>query len=210
MSARRTVNRILRKTLFGSVFLRDAINECVMEDASKEDRAFIERLSKGVVERKVTLDAVLRQVSGVPVNKIEPAVYCLLLAGIYEVLFMNTADYAAVNETVGLTGRPKGDRTRSFVNAVLRRVAREKDSISGGLSEREKLSLTPFLYDRLTSWYGPEETKRIAEWFLSRETDSLYVRRIVSKISDEAFREMCERTDSKTSGTANMTLTIPR
>jgi len=53
----------------------------------------------------------------------------LLRLGIYEVLFMTTADYALVNEYVDTSKMVLGKARSSFVNAVLRRACREREGL---------------------------------------------------------------------------------
>lgn len=49
-----------------------------------------------------------------------------LRIGAYEILHLRTPDHAAVNEAVALA---ETSRKASFVNAVLRRIVRERDTL---------------------------------------------------------------------------------
>jgi 16S rRNA (cytosine967-C5)-methyltransferase len=52
----------------------------------------------------------------------------ILRIGIYQILFLQTPEFAAVHETVELA-KKYGAKSQAFVNAVLRRIAREKQVI---------------------------------------------------------------------------------
>ncbi len=90
------------------------------------DRALATRLFYGVVERMITLDAVLAHCSSVALKKIHPTVLDILRVGCYQLLFMDAIpDSAAVNEAVNQTKRYGQQRASKFVNGVLRGVQRK-------------------------------------------------------------------------------------
>jgi 16S rRNA (cytosine967-C5)-methyltransferase len=81
------------------------------------DRRFVTELVYGTTRMRRACDAVIdRFVTSPP----DDATRSVLRLGAYQLVFAGVAPHAAVSETVGLA--PK--RTRGFVNAVLRKVAR--------------------------------------------------------------------------------------
>jgi 16S rRNA (cytosine967-C5)-methyltransferase len=81
------------------------------------DRRFVTELVYGTTRMRRACDAVIdRFVTSPP----DEATRSVLRLGAYQLVFAGVAPHAAVSETVGLA--PK--RTRGFVNAVLRKVAR--------------------------------------------------------------------------------------
>lgn len=193
MNERENAVRILKKTLFQGVFLKDALfSGDEGSDRNERPSAFTERVVKGVIERKVLLDAILKQLIRTPFNNLDPEVHAVLLSGLYELYELSTEPYAVVSEHVNLV-RKKGDRTKAFVNAVLRNALREKEALFKALTKRESLSFTPFLYEKLISWYGEEETERIGRWLTDADSDFIGVRRMVSKCSDEDFRSALQK-----------------
>jgi 16S rRNA (cytosine967-C5)-methyltransferase len=97
------------------------------------DRAFAMRLACGTVQRRATLDHVIRSVSDRAPDRIDQPVLAGLRLGAQQLLYMDgVADHAAVTESVDLV-RSAGSRGHGFVNAVLRRVAREGRAIVDGL-----------------------------------------------------------------------------
>lgn len=93
---------------------------------SGDDRALFTVLVYGTIEHKLTLDYYIDTLSSIPANKIDGETRNILRLGLYQLIYMRTADHAAVNETVALAPA----RSRGFVNAILRGFLRKKDSIS--------------------------------------------------------------------------------
>ena len=99
------------------------------------DRAFALRLAYGTVQRRATLDHLIEALSDRATERIDPPVLAALRLGVHQLLFMDgVADHAAVTESVDLA-KGAGSRGHGFVNAVLRRAAREGRSIVDGLGE---------------------------------------------------------------------------
>jgi 16S rRNA (cytosine967-C5)-methyltransferase len=89
------------------------------------ERALATRLAFGTVQRRATLDSLIAELSGRPVDKLDPPVLAALRLGAFQLAYLDRIPaHAAVGESVELakTGSPGGAR---LVNAVLRRAARE-------------------------------------------------------------------------------------
>jgi 16S rRNA (cytosine967-C5)-methyltransferase len=83
------------------------------------DRALAKRLAFGTVQRRGTLDwIVARHVD----RKLEPQVRAALRLGLYQLLYTDVPQHAAVAESVELAKPSPGSK---LVNAVLRKVLRE-------------------------------------------------------------------------------------
>ena len=98
---------ILREVFSSGKFIQDAYNDAGLgaKGASALDRRFIQNLVRGTTERKTALEAVLGTLSRTPLSKMKPVFRILLLQGLYEILYTNVKDYAAVNEYVSLARR---------------------------------------------------------------------------------------------------------
>ena len=194
MERREAAVRIIEKVFYEGVFLQDALSSVVYEGAPSSDLPDAEKkgtvfLSRGTAERKIYFSAILTRLTTGGQSRIKKTVRALLHTALFELGFADTPCYAAVNAWVGLTGRLGFRREMGFVNAVLRRFLREKEEILSGLTVREKLSFSPFLYDLSVSSFGPDKTKEIGEWFLSDRSKRFSVRVNESKITMEAFLE---------------------
>jgi 16S rRNA (cytosine967-C5)-methyltransferase len=89
------------------------------------ERSLAMQLVYGTVQRRATLDDVLRRLVRPSLEQLEPAVLAGLRLGLFQLLFLRAIpDHAAVGESVQLVKRssPGG---AGLVNAVLRRAARE-------------------------------------------------------------------------------------
>ena len=95
-----SLNSSIKNGKYSNLELDAAIRKYGFED---KDKAFFTRLFYGTVERKITLDYVIRKLSSVKFDKIEPLVLCILETGLYQVFFMDKVpDSAACNESTEL------------------------------------------------------------------------------------------------------------
>ena len=79
-----------------------ALNNAIKENRlSGVDSSFVSALVYGVLERRITLDYIIRSYSKIPLRKIETKTKNILRLGILQLLFMDKVpDSAAVNESV--------------------------------------------------------------------------------------------------------------
>lgn len=113
---------------FDSVVISDVMDKYSYLD--RQDRNFLKRLIETVVERRLTLDYVINLYSKLPARKMKKKIRTLLRMGTCQLLYMDgVADHAAVSETVKLAGKTAPKELKGFVNAILRKIADEKDSI---------------------------------------------------------------------------------
>ncbi len=119
-----------------ATFEREAHTERAFREAADErgldgrERAQAQRLSYGTVQRRGTIDAALERLVDRPLRQIDPPVLAGLRLGIYELLFADgTPDHAAVDQAVELVKGAGASHASGFVNAVLRRVGRERAAL---------------------------------------------------------------------------------
>jgi 16S rRNA (cytosine967-C5)-methyltransferase len=129
--ARRLAFETIRAT-----FEREAHTELAFRHAADDaglagrERAQAQRLSYGAVQRRGTIDAALERLVDRPLREIDPPVLAGLRLGVYELLFADgTPDHAAVDQAVELVKRAGAPHASGFVNAVLRRVGREREAL---------------------------------------------------------------------------------
>jgi 16S rRNA (cytosine967-C5)-methyltransferase len=121
------------------------------------ESGFVRTVVLGVLRWRSRLDFVIEALAQRPVKKLDEPVIEALRLGLYQLLYMDVAPYAAVSETVELA--PK--RARGFVNAVLRRAAEGKAPEPRDLATRT--AHPQWLLDRWISFYGENRAARIAE-----------------------------------------------
>ena len=96
------------------------------------DARLATELSLGVLRRRSRLDAVLEPMTRRPWNRTPPLVRDLLRLGAYQMLFMDRIPvHAAVNESVVLARCWTTPGQTALVNAVLRRLAAQKEQAIG-------------------------------------------------------------------------------
>ncbi len=189
MNARETALNVLLPVYKDGIFYQEALDNALQKagETNDTDRRFIRHLTKGVLRRTETLYAVLKRNSSVKPEKMKPVVRVILSMGLYELLFMDTRDYAAVSEYVNLTKKRGFQGLSGFVNGVLRHAAGEGRKLLEPLSEREKIGVSAFLWKKLNDWY-PEKRAEIARALFTEHEDTC-IRRMVSKADEERFLE---------------------
>lgn len=165
-----------------------------------DDRSLFTVLVYGTIEHKLTLDYYIDTLSSIPKEKIEPSTRNILRLGLYQIIFMRTADHAAVNETVALAPQ----RSRGFVNAILRNYLRKKDSIVLPDKDKNPAEYMSVAYsfpketcEKFISVFGTEETEKL--FSAMNETPNMTLRVNTLKISREELLEKLLRNGIKAS-----------
>lgn len=120
------------------------------------ESGFVRTLVLGVLRWRSRIDFVIGTLAQRAVHKLEPTVLDVLRLGVYQLLYMDVAQYAAVSETVDLA--PK--RARGLVNAILRRVAEGKAPEPNDLPTRT--AHPRWLIERWSRLFGAERAENIA------------------------------------------------
>jgi 16S rRNA (cytosine967-C5)-methyltransferase len=116
-----------------------------------------------VLRRRGELDAALAELAKRPANRMDTAVRIAIEMGLYQLRFLNRVPaHAVVNDSVELARRAGKASAGAFVNAILRRVAREN------LVTDECLSTPEWLRERWKAQYGAEQAAGIARASLMR------------------------------------------
>ena len=134
MTHREIALRLLCDIEEGGKYANLAISSHLTDSLSRKDKAIVTALLYTTVEHKITYDYYIGYLAGRGIGEIAPRVRNILRLGLCQLLDMSSVpDFAAVAETVKLA---KNQGERAFVNGVLRRAARERDSLP--LPAREK------------------------------------------------------------------------
>ena len=164
-----------------NLLIRDVLNKYNYLDA--RDKAFIKKVTEGVIERKIELDYVINLFSNTKVNKMKPLIREILRMSVYQILYMEQVpDSAVCNEALKLAEKRKFYNLKGFVNGVLRNIARNKGNISYD-NISTKYSMPEWLVDRLSSAYDEQTVEMILRSFL--EEKAVSVRRKESLSSEQ-------------------------
>lgn len=161
---------VLRRT-----FERNSRTEVAFREEAEErglagrSRAQAQRLAFGSVQRRGTADAIVARLSRKGGRRPDPPVLAGLRLGVFELLFADaTPDHAAVNQAVELVRQAGATHAAGFVNALLRRVLRERESIETWLADDstpERAAVAHSIPDWLAKmWFeelGPERARSV-------------------------------------------------
>ncbi len=143
---------------------------CRKNGLDRREAALAARLTYGVIQNMTLLDFYLGAFCTQQVDQLEPFVRDVLRLGAYQILLMDKIpDSAAVNEAVEMVKRHRRARAAGMVNAVLRRLSRERANLPaiprGDPAEYLSIcySHPRWLVERLLDLLGREE----AEAFLA-------------------------------------------
>ncbi len=132
------------------------------------DRRWTQELVYGMLRRRAWLDAVLSERVRGGLVRLDADLIDLLRLGAYQLLHMGSVPaYAAIAQTVELAKRRHGIGASKLVNAVLRRLDRERDALTlpapsdpvDALALRH--SHPRWLVARWVARWGAEETERL-------------------------------------------------
>lgn len=126
---RNTALNVLMKIEQDNAYSNIALNNAIRENKlSGVDSSFVSALVYGVLERKITLDYIIKQYSKIPLRKIELKTKMILRLGILQLLFMDKIpESAAVNESVNLAKKHKLQKSSGFINGILRSITRSEE-----------------------------------------------------------------------------------
>lgn len=125
--------QVIMQTLEEGQYCDHVLHQTLTEnkDLSKQDRAFLTRLTEGTVERQLELDYWIGQYSNVPVHKMKPVIRCIMRMAVYQFWYMDQVpNRAACDEAVKLVIKRRMHGLRGFVNGVLRNMERHLEDMT--------------------------------------------------------------------------------
>ncbi len=156
INVRKVSYDIVTKVLNDGYFLNDVITDTFdkRQIKEKQKRSYISRLSRGVIERFIELDAIISTYSNTKLSKLNPNIKNILRLSVYELKYMDSVpESATCNEYVKLAGKIAPVRLKGFVNGILRNMIRDNFS-KVNLKPNEEVSLPGWLYDMLEEEFG--------------------------------------------------------
>jgi 16S rRNA (cytosine967-C5)-methyltransferase len=126
-AAREAAYQALRAVSTGTADLSHALARVRGGLADGRDRALTGEIVTGTVRWQAAFDHVIAAFSGRPVSKLDPEVLDILRSAIFQLLHLDRVPAAAVvSDAVNLTRKVGKKSAGAFVNALLRRVSRER------------------------------------------------------------------------------------
>ena len=164
---------INEKGMYSNIILRNALAK--YRYLQHSDRAFISRVVKGTVERKITLDYCINSLSKVKINKMKPVIRNILRMSAYQIIFMDSVtDYAVCN-------------------GVLRNLCREKDDLldENKMTDSIRYSTPEWLVDYWKEAYGEEKAKELLKSQYTKRC--LSIRCNTTKCSPKELADLLEK-----------------
>lgn len=158
-NARKLVVKLLTRmdvnNSYSNLLLSDALDK---SELSNQDKKFASALFYGVIERKYTLDQIIRKLSAIKSHKLNPEVRNIIRIALYQLLYMDAVpDNAAVDESVKLVKQTRNPTCSGYVNAILREFIRSGKKLPVKNCRTEQLavdySCPPWLVSKWFSEY---------------------------------------------------------
>lgn len=170
---------------YSHLVLRDVLDK--YQYLSKQERAFLTRLTEGTVERMLTLDYVIDQFSKTKVKKMKPLIRELMRLSVYQIMYMDgVPDSAVCNEAVKLARKRGFSGLSGFVNGVLRSVARGWKNVTFQ-NESVRYSVPEWIIDGWNADYGRDVTEKMLEAFM--QPAKITVRTNTQKCTPEELKD---------------------
>ncbi|MGN0632797.1 MAG: 16S rRNA (cytosine(967)-C(5))-methyltransferase RsmB [Oscillospiraceae bacterium] len=195
-NARKTAVKLLcrleQTQAYSNILLDEHFSRCQLDAQGKK---FCAALFYGTLERRLTLDLIIKMYSSKPSDKLNPEVRNILRTALFQLLYMNgVPESAAVNEAVKLASKNRNPAVKSYVNGLLRAFLRAEKKLPEFKDHAEQLS---FDYscptDLVTKWlgeYGENDTVSLLRSSLGRPPVTIKVN--TCRISPEQLAKRLE------------------
>lgn len=146
---------------------------------SAGERRFISRLTRGTLERQITLDWMIERFSSVKIKKMKPVIRTILRMSVYQIKYMDGVPESAVcNEAVKLAKKRGFKNLSGFVNGILRNMIRNPEKLKVPEDDLPVCYSQPrWLADYWEQRYGRENTVKMFEWFLKEQPLTVRLRK---------------------------------
>ncbi|MEG9481989.1 16S rRNA (cytosine(967)-C(5))-methyltransferase RsmB [Mannheimia sp. HC-2023] len=118
-----------------------------------KDLPLVQEITFGVCRVLPRLESIIKLLVEKPLKGKTRLVHCLLLVGLYQLLYMRVPAHAAVDEVVNATKSLKLDSFRALTNGVLRRFLREQDEILAKVDKHWQTLHPEWLVNKLKKVY---------------------------------------------------------
>jgi len=160
ISARQTAVHVICAVVQDGRSLTDALGLC--DSLEPRDAAFCRELCYGTIRWYERLNAILNLLLKKPFKPKDTDITALGLLGLYQIIYLNTPDHAAVSETVNTCSKGKKRWAKNVLNGVLRRFLREREALESIVDAQlnQQFSHPNWLLQQLAEDWG---TERVAD-----------------------------------------------
>jgi 16S rRNA (cytosine967-C5)-methyltransferase len=121
--------KICLAVIDGGRSLNQALPEGLAQFSDRRERNFTQNLVLGTLRWQYRLEAIRSHLLKKKLKAKDEDVNQLILLGLYQILYMETPEHAAVSETVALVPKLKKPWAKALMNGVLRTFLRDKEAI---------------------------------------------------------------------------------
>lgn len=133
-----------------------------VRDLSEADRALVRAILHSALRHLPRIEAILDSLLDTPLPEGARSLKHLLIIAAAQMLYLDVPDHSAVDLAVEQANRdPRNRRFAKLVNALLRRIGREKDALLDNVAALP--CLPSWFLERLAAVYGRETALAIAE-----------------------------------------------
>ncbi|HIO92138.1 MAG TPA: 16S rRNA (cytosine(967)-C(5))-methyltransferase RsmB [Leucothrix mucor] len=127
---------IASKILRSVIYKGESLSQLLVNSEDASD-PLVRDLCFGSLRWHERISALLNELLAKPLKNKDKDVECLLRVGFYQIIYQQTPDHAAVNETVSAVKGLKKPWAKKFVNGVLRGFLRKKDALLQQVDEQD-------------------------------------------------------------------------
>ncbi|MBR6697298.1 MAG: 16S rRNA (cytosine(967)-C(5))-methyltransferase RsmB [Lachnospiraceae bacterium] len=184
------LTEVLENEQYGHLVINSALKK--YQYLSKQDRAFIDRVSQGTIEKKITIDYIINLYSSVLVKKMKPVIRNIIRMSVYQIVFMDgIKDYAVCDEAVKLAKKRGFAQLKGFVNGVLRNISRQKENIEYPNSKANMLQYLSVKYSIpqwiIISWqneYSDAEIEDMLKAFEEKRPTTIRCNKMLNSLDE--------------------------
>ncbi len=182
----RLLTKLDENNSYSNILLDESLSR---SDFDKRDKKFIAALFYGVLERRLTLDAIIADLSKNPKSKLNYTLRNILRCGLYQLKYMDSVpDNAAVDESVELAKKCRNPAAPGFTNGLLREFIRRSKELPKTNSETERLALEyscpEWLVKKWSSEYGKDRCLSLLETSLGQAPTTIKVNNLSGGVED--------------------------
>ncbi|MBP1858732.1 RsmB/NOP family class I SAM-dependent RNA methyltransferase [Rhizobium herbae] len=148
----------------------------VYRELNEADRALVRAILNSALRQLPRIEAMIGSLLQNPLPEGARALDHVLTVAAAQILYLDIPDHSAVDLAVEQAQiDPRNKRFASLVNAVLRRLSREKQDLLETVGKKIP-AIPAWFHKRLVSYYGAEEAARIADALLTPAAIDLTVK----------------------------------
>ena len=144
--------------------LSQTLPEGLAQFSERRERNFTQNLVLGTIRWQGRLEAIRAQLLKKKLKAKDEDINQLILLGLYQIIYMDTPEHAAVSETVAVVQKLKKPWAKALINAVLRTFLRNQAAIcaEADLKPAQKYAHPQWLFKKLRKTY-PDDWQSIMQ-----------------------------------------------